>query len=281
MLDAIRQAGNRLVPVPMTDTGWDPETWRDTLRTAAPRLAYLIPDYQNPTGHLADAGIRRTLVDLARNTGTTLIVDETCFDLALDIDPSDRPLPMAAFDRTNNVVTIGSTSKTFWGGLRIGWIRATPDLVRRIAATRASFDVGAPVLDQLVTHHLITDHEDTILESRLPALRTARGALADALTDRLPNWTFAMPVGGLSLWVRTDGTSSLSLTEAAARHGVRIAAGTHFGTDGTFEHHVRLPYAHDPATLTEAIRRLATAVGETERSRPGAYAGFSGAPCVA
>ncbi|GCD98180.1 MocR-like transcription factor YczR [Embleya hyalina] len=281
VLDAIRQAGNRPVPVPMTDTGWDVETWRDTLRTAAPRLAYLIPDYQNPTGHLADPGIRRTLADLARNTGTTLIIDETCHDLALDLDPADRPLPMAAFDRTNNVITIGSTSKTFWGGLRIGWIRATPDLVRRIAATRASFDVGAPVLDQLVTHHLITDHEDAILETRLPALRAARGALADALTEHLPDWTFSMPLGGLSLWVRTDGTSSLTLAETAARHGVRVAAGTHFGTDGTFEHHVRLPYAHDPATLTEAIRRLSAAVAETERTRPTTYAGFSGAAVMA
>jgi DNA-binding transcriptional MocR family regulator len=281
VLDAIRQAGNRVVPVPMTETGWDIDTWRDTLRTAAPRLAYLIPDYQNPTGHLADAEIRKTLVDLARNTGTTLIVDETCHDLALDIDPADRPLPTAAFDRTNNVVTIGSTSKTFWGGLRIGWVRTTPDLVRRIAATRASFDVGAPVLDQLVTHHLITDHEDAILQTRLPALRTARAALAGALADHLPTWTFTMPVGGLSLWVRTDGTSSLTLTETAARHGVRIAAGTHFGTDGTFEHHVRLPYAHDPATLVEAIRRLAAAVGETQRTRNTAYSGYNNATCLA
>ncbi|WP_436771275.1 PLP-dependent aminotransferase family protein [Yinghuangia sp. YIM S09857] len=280
-LESVRAEGGRPVPVPMADDGWDLPAWHDALRAANPRLAYVIPDYQNPTGHLADTATRRRLIDLARATGTTLVADETCADLALDTPPDGRPAPVAAHDRSGTVVTLGSASKSFWGGLRIGWIRGTPDLVRRLATTRAGLDVAAPVLDQLVLHHLIADHEDAILAERLPGLRTARDSLAAMLRTHLPDWTFATPPGGLSLWAHTDTLSTTVLAEAAARHGLRLAPGTLFSTTGAFERHVRLPYTLDEPTLAEAVRRLTLAAAETGRARPDAGLTASFAGCVA
>ncbi|WP_436789056.1 PLP-dependent aminotransferase family protein [Yinghuangia sp. YIM S10712] len=283
-LEAVRAEGGRPVPVPMAETGWDLPAWHDALRAANPRLAYLIPDYQNPTGHLADTETRRRLIDDARAAGTVLVVDETCADLALDTPPPphpDHPAPVAAHDRSGAVVTIGSASKSFWGGLRIGWVRATPDLVRRLVSTRAGLDVAAPVLDQLVLHHLVADHADAILAARLPALRDARDALAALIRTHLPGWTFSTPPGGLSLWAHTDTASTTVLAEAASRHGLRVAPGTLFSTTGAFERHLRIPYTLDEATLAEAVRRLALAAAETDRSRPdaGLTASFTG--CVA
>lgn len=283
-IEAIRADGGRPVPVPMGEDGWDLPAWRDALRAASPRLAYLIADYQNPTGHLASAETRRALVDMARATGTLLVADETCVDLALDLPRTphpDHPAPMASFDRNGTVVTLGSAAKSFWGGLRIGWIRATPDMVRRLTTTRAGLDVAAPVLDQLVLHYLITDQQEAVLDTRLPGIRAARAHLASELAAHLPDWTFALPPGGLSLWVRTDNVSTTVLAEAAARHGLRLAPGTLFGTTGAFERHVRLPYTLDTPTLTEAVRRLTLAAAETGRARGdgGLTPAFTG--CVA
>lgn len=282
-LESVRAEGGRPVPVPMADDGWDLDAWQDALRAANPRLAYVIPDYQNPTGHLADTGTRRRLIDLARATGTTLVVDETCADLGLDMPPShpDHPGPVAAYDRNGTVVTIGSASKSFWGGLRIGWIRGTPDLVRRLATTRAGLDVAAPVLDQLVLHHLIADHADVVLGARLPVIRAARDSLAAMLRTHLPDWTFGIPPGGLSLWAHTDTLSTTVLAESAARHGLRLAPGTLFSTTGAFERHVRIPYTLDEPTLAEAVRRLALAAAETGRARPDAGITATFNACVA
>ena len=248
-LQAIRVMGGRAVPVPLEEDGWSMDAWSRTLREAAPALAYVIPDFQNPTGLLMPDQQRRELVALARATGTRLIVDETIAEMA--IDEVAPVLPLAAFDRSGTSITIGSAGKTFWGGLRIGWIRAAPDLVRRISADRASLDVCSPVVEQLAVRHLLAECLPEVLAFQRERSREQREALTTALRTELPDWTFRMPQGGLSLWVRTaDGGMSGSALAAAAQG---------FGVDGVLERFVRLPYAQPPEVLREAVRRLAAA----------------------
>ena len=107
-----------------------------TLRQAAPRLAYVIADHQNPTGLTLPAADRERLVALARATRTPLVIDEAV--AGLHLDGGEPPAPVAALDPDGEtVITIGSMSKTFWAGLRIGWVRASPALVRRLATARS------------------------------------------------------------------------------------------------------------------------------------------------
>src|SRR3954454_13564460 len=149
-----------------------------TLRQAAPGLAYLIADHHNPTGLTLPPAERERLVALARATRTPLVIDETMVGLHLDAEP----LPsIAALDAAGEtVITIGSMSKTFWAGLRIGWVRANPALVQRLAAARAALDIGSPTLEQLMAVHLLADAEP-ILERRRSAARDRRDAFATAL----------------------------------------------------------------------------------------------------
>lgn len=91
---------------------------------------------------------RAAIVGAAAQAGTYLLVDETFTDLGLDEAATAIP-PMAAFEDDRRVISIGSLSKSHWGGLRIGWIRATAPLVRRLAGCRAGLDMAQPVLDQL------------------------------------------------------------------------------------------------------------------------------------
>ena len=261
VLQAIRFHGGRAVPVPFERDGWSMDAWARALREAAPTLAYVIPDFHNPTGLLMPEQQRRELVALARATGTRLLVDETMAELTLD-DTVPMPRPVAAFDRVGSVITIGSAGKTFWGGLRIGWIRAAPDLIRRLAGDRASMDVCSPVMEQLAVRHLLTECLPAVLAHQRQRVREQRDALVAAVREELPDWTFRVPDGGLSLWVRTEdgglGGSALAAM-AAQSFGVWIGSGPRFGVDGVLERFVRLPFAQSAEVSRDAVRRLAAA----------------------
>ncbi|HEY7271171.1 MAG TPA: PLP-dependent aminotransferase family protein [Actinoplanes sp.] len=237
------------------ETGWDGEMLLGALRQTRPRLAYVIPEFHNPTGHLMSAHLREHLVATAHATGTELIADESFVDLPLDGRPV--PPPVAVFDRHSRVVSIGGMSKAYWGGLRIGWVRASAPLVQRLAALRVGVDMSSPVLEQLVAVRLL-DHAAEIVAARRAQLIIRRNALVGALRELLPEWRFTVPAGGVALWAELDGPISSALSRAAEDVGVRLAPGPRFGLDGTLERFLRLPFTLAPDDLTEAVRRIAS-----------------------
>ncbi|MEU1376597.1 PLP-dependent aminotransferase family protein [Streptomyces triculaminicus] len=262
VLQLMRDAGARLVPVAMADrlAGWDLPAWRQVLRDAAPRMAYVIADFHNPTGALAPEEQRRELVEAARAAGTLLVADETMSELVLE-DGLELPRPVCAFDPAGNaVITVGSASKSFWAGLRIGWVRAAPDVIRSLIAARAYADLGTPVIDQLaVTWLLNTGGWDAALGIRREQTRENRDAVVAAVRRHLPEWEFTVPRGGLTLWARTGGLSGSRIAEAAERLGVRVPSGPRFGVDGAFEGYVRLPFTVGAPVAEQAATRLAEA----------------------
>ncbi|MFI0408490.1 PLP-dependent aminotransferase family protein [Actinomadura sp. 3N508] len=260
-LGALRARGTRLVPVGVNE-GWDVELIAGAMRQAAVRMAYTIPDFQNPTGHLMPAAERAALVDAARRADAFLVTDETFADLALDVDAPREP-PLAAYDSGGRVVTIGSASKLMWGGLRIGWIRTTAPLARRLTIAREPSDMASPVLEQLIVRELLLRVEEVRAE-RAESLCRNRDALAAALRELLPGWEFGLPAGGMSLWARIGAPVATRLAEAAERLGVRVVGGPVFGVDGVLEDYVRLPFVLPPETLRPAVERLALAFREAE-----------------
>ncbi|GAA2585261.1 PLP-dependent aminotransferase family protein [Winogradskya consettensis] len=244
-------------------TGWDADLLLGALRQTRPRLAYLIPEFQNPTGHLMPADLRERLVAAAHTTGTELVVDESFVDLPLD--GTEMPPPVAVFDRHSRVVSIGGMSKAYWGGIRIGWVRASAPLVQRLAALRVGVDMGSPVLEQLVAVRLLRD-APAIVAARRAQLAIRRDVLIEAVREHLPEWQFFRPSGGVMLWAELDGPISSALARAAEEVGVRLAPGPRFGLDGTLERFVRLPYAIAPDDLTEAIRRIASVRYDLDRT---------------
>ncbi|MFJ4835219.1 PLP-dependent aminotransferase family protein [Streptomyces sp. NPDC088747] len=273
ILQLMRAAGARLVPVAMADglAGWDLDRWRQVLRDSAPRLGYVVADFHNPTGALADEDQRRVLVDAARSAGTVLVVDETMSELHLDDDASAMPRPVCGFDPAGStVITVGSASKAFWAGMRIGWVRAAPDVIRSLVAARAYADLGTPVLEQLAVNWLLsTGGWERAVEIRRTQARENRDALVAAVRRELPEWEFSVPRGGLTLWVRTGGLSGSRLAEMGERVGVRVPSGPRFGVDGAFEGYVRLPFTVGGAVADEAAVRLAAAARLVETGAAG------------
>ena len=255
-IDAIARASCRPVPVGLpAGDGWDVEGLEAALRQTGPRLAYLLPDFHTPTGRCMAAEDRERVVRAAERARTTLAVDETLVDLGLDGPP---PAPMAAHDAGGTVVTIGGASKSFWGGLRVGWVRADEATIAALAGVRPGLDLGTPIVEQLAVTALLLEHGAGI-EDRRALLRERRDRLAAALAEHLPAWRPARAPGGNSLWIELPAPVSSALTASAARHGVRVVAGPRFGVDGAFERFLRIPYTRPAEDLEEAVVRLARA----------------------
>ena len=274
-IDLVRHVSARPVPVAMGEEagagaqrgwtrgggrpGWDVEAMTGAMRASTPALAYLVADHQNPTGAVMSAETRAAVVAAAGRHGVPLVVDDCLREMWLDA-PGPPPLGAyaAAAGGGTPVITTGSLSKTVWGGLRIGWLRAPRTLLRRIAAARSSDDIATPVLEQLVAVGLL-DRLDEIVATSRALFAHRRDHLRAALASALPEWHAPSPPGGFSLWVDLGAPRSSALVEAAARHGVHLAAGPRFGTGGAFEQYLRLPYTLSPDALDDAVARLAEA----------------------
>ncbi|MGE0217131.1 PLP-dependent aminotransferase family protein [Mycolicibacterium sp.] len=256
-LAAMASRGLRPVPVAMAPDGWELDAVEAAIRQLAPNLAYLIPDNQNPTGMTLPAEERKRLAHIISDTRTRTIVDETITDMWLD---EQVPAPVAASmtSRRDLVLTVGSMSKSFWGGLRIGWIRADRRTLATIAALRPAVDMGTPILEQLAAATLLRA-EDEVLPERREILRARRALLLTLLAEHLPDWRPAPGKGGMSLWVRLPAPMSSALSAAASRMGLEIPPGPRFGVDGTLERFIRVPYTLPDGQLVEAIELLARA----------------------
>jgi len=260
VLDAVQAHHLRPVPLPVGAGGWDVPAGRF-------EVAQLTPDGQNPTGLLADAEQRRQLLASLRSTGT-VCVDETFADMVLDGDPPPR---MAQLDPA--VVTLGSMSKAFWAGLRVGWVRAPADLLARLVRVRGALDLTSPVLEQLVAARLLPD-ADAVLRERLGLLHTARRTLLDALSRALPDWRWTVPQAGMMLWVELPVPAATRLAAHALDLGVRVAPGPRFTVDGTADRWLRLPLTVPAervdelvAVLQEAWQRVAAGT-DSRRTAP-------------
>jgi len=272
-LDALTARGSRAVPVPVAaDDG--AAAVRELTRAArhsGARAAYLMPDFSNPTGLLLDEAQRRRLAVGLEQAGVVALVDETLVEVGLD---AGSPVPFAAVTRPGLAVTVGSMSKSFWGGLRIGWLRAEPDVVQRCARALAGTQMSLPVLEQLAACHLL-DAAQEVLPAHLCRLRERRDALVRALHQRLPGWEVPVPPGGLVLWCRLPQGSSSALAAAAGERGLRLVAGPRFGVGASFDDRLRLPYTQPADVLEVAVARLAdladaVSPGASATAAPGA-----------
>ncbi len=255
-------SGARLVGVDVSPdaarSGPDVTELTATLRQVAPRAAYLIPDFHNPPGALTGDADRERVASVLARTRTTAIIDESMVALALD--GQQMPAPFAAY--SSDAVSVGSLSKPYWGGLRIGWIRVPEPRVDAFFRARLSLDLGAPLLEQLVAVELLGSSSD-LLDHRREQLRNSRDAALDAVAEHLPDWRASRPGGGLNLWCELPQALSSALVPKAARHDVLLAAGPSFAAEGGLDRFVRLPYTQPAHVLTDAIGRLGQAWHET------------------
>lgn len=251
-LDAARVAGAVVVGVPISKEGLDPRALRTVLDRSAARLTYLMPSCHNPTGAVIDRWRREEIANLAEGGRTVIVDDMALADLAFEGEP---PSPLATFAKDGVIVTIGSLSKVFWSGLRVGWIRSPTALVDRLARLKLVSDLGSSHLSQLVAARLLPSI-DELASLRRQQLREHLDVLDALLRAEIPSWTWSRPAGGPSLWVRLPFGDAEAFSQVAYRHGVRILAGTRMSTSETVSSHIRISFIPEPGELAEAVNRL-------------------------
>jgi DNA-binding transcriptional MocR family regulator len=251
-IDVFALAGARLVPLPTTSPA---AALREAVERDAARLAYFVPSFQNPTGGVMPESERREVARLAEERGLAVLEDESLSDLSFGPEP---PPPIARFAPKAAVLTVGSMSKPYWGGLRVGWVRAPRALATRLTRIKVVSDLSGAVLSQALAVRLLARREEIVRARRQESRRRYR-RLAELLREALPDWSWTEPSGGLTLWARLPTPSAYELARVAPSHGVSIVPGPVHSPSQGHADRVRLPYVLEESLLAEGVARLARA----------------------
>jgi DNA-binding transcriptional MocR family regulator len=262
-LDAFGRVGGLLIPVEADSAGIRPDRLRHHLERGPAALLYLVPNVHNPTGGELAPGRRGTLLSIAAEHGVPVVEDTVLDDLRYA-----GPLSPTLQELAPETIGVGSVSKVAWAGLRVGWIRAPRALVRRLVRLKGAWDLGAPVLDQLMCLRLLEDWPALASVRRAQAAE-AMAMLTGALHEHLPEWTVLEPAGGLSAWVRLPEGRAEEVVAAGLRHGVAVAPGSAHAAADAGDRAVVLRTGAPRHHLVEGVRRLAAAWHEVRSNGAG------------
>lgn len=252
-------AGARVVPVPTDDDGVLPDALEELVVRMRPKLLYLIPTFQNPTGRTLPAERRRAVAEVAGRHGLWIAEDDPYGELRFE--GAHRPWIAgleAAADRT---VLLGSFSKVMAPGMRLGWLRTPAALRRGCVVAKQAADLHTSTVDQAAAARYLADRDlDAHLARVRSAYRDRRDALLAGLPAALPpGSTWNRPEGGMFVWVRLGGgRDATALLPEAVRHEVAYVPGAPFFTHSPDPASLRMSFiTHTPEEIREGLARLA------------------------
>jgi len=223
-----------------------------------PKLLYVIPDHQNPTGLSLSADRRTALVELCRHHGILLVEDVAYRDLGFD---GDGPPSLYSLG-PDVVVQIGTFSKIFAPGVRLGWAVGPASVVGAMTAAKQNSDQCSGALGQMLMARFVTaGHLDRNLVVARALYESRATTMVRALEDHMPDgFTWTRPRGGFFVWLTApDGVDARELVAPAARLGVAYVPGSPFYTDARGDNCFRLAYSRATEDdITEGVRRLGT-----------------------
>jgi DNA-binding transcriptional MocR family regulator len=233
---------------------------------AKPKLAHIIPNFQNPAGCTLSEPKRRTLLEIARAHGFTIFEDDPYAALRFE----GSPLPTILSMDGDTVVYASSFSKTVCPGIRVGYLVGPAELIARIVKLATSTYISPSMVSQAIVHQFSSSGAlDRSIETVKGALRERASTLCEALRRELPDARFVEPEGGYFLWLdMPKGTDVDALHEAAAERGVQFVKGSDFVLEGG-EESLRLAYSGvTPEEIEEGVGRLAEAYRDVTAGVP-------------
>ena len=223
------------------------------------KALYVVPHHQNPSGATTTAARRGELVEQCRRDGVLVIEDDPYALLGFDAEPVAA---IASLD-PDGVVYLGSFSKTFAPGLRVGWAVAPPAIrAKLVLAAEVSVLCPSMFSQRVVATYLAGSDWRAHVKVLRGTYRERRDALLDALGQQMPEARFTRPDGGFFTWVRLpEGVDAAAMLPRAIAARVAYVPGTAFYSDGRGGDHVRLSFCFPtPERLVEGVRRLTAVV---------------------
>ena len=257
-LQAIRTYGARIESIPTDEGGVIVDALEEQIKRYHPKMIYVIPTFQNPTGVTLAADRRRPLAQLAAKYGVLLCEDDPYRDLRYE----GEPLPsIASYDTEGWVAYMGSFSKIIAPGLRVGAVIANKTLMRKLVIGKQSADVHSPMLNQAIVDGYI--REDILMphiRRILDDYRRQMNAMLDGFMYFPEGTVHTLPQGGLFVWAKLpDGMDALELFPAAVEKNVAYVPGTHFYPDLGHTNTLRLNFSK---STVEEIGRGMKILGE-------------------
>ena len=221
------------------------------------KFLYMIPDFQNPSGESLTLEERQMLVDLAAEYDFLIVEDSPYRELRYE----GEPVPTMYSLSPDRVIHLGSFSKIFAPGFRLGWAIAHPDLLDKIYVCKQSLDLCPPIFDQYVAAEFLSSGKlDANLQKSIALYKGKRDLLLSLLEEHMPDgvrWTH--PEGGLFLFLTLpEGFDSVRFYDTALDAGVAYVAGEFFHPDGSGKNTMRLNFSFmSPERIIEGIKLLA------------------------
>ncbi|MCC6494674.1 MAG: PLP-dependent aminotransferase family protein [Propionibacteriaceae bacterium] len=255
-LDVFSRLGAHVVGIRTDNDGIDPSDLTTAIHRHRPRLLYVMPTAHNATGVTWTQDRRRDVASIATRASLLVIEDASTADLQLG--QSAGPMGLLLPDEQS--VLIGSATKLFWAGLRVGWLRGPEQIVDAVLRARMTTNLAGSLPSQVLAARCL-EHRHEARSIRRVELRQAQAETVDLLAHYLPQWR-PHPADGSSLWVDT-GEDATNLSARLRRRGVILNPGPTFSPSEEFASYVRLPLGHR-ARLAMALPLIAQAVSTPE-----------------
>ena len=252
------------------EAGMVPEALEENLRLhPKAKFIYIVPTFQNPSGRTWTLERRRQLIGIAARYDIVVVEDNPYGELWYDSPP---PAAIQALDTTGNVISLGTFSKIFCPGLRLGWVAAQRVWLDKLVVLKQGADLHTSTLDQMITAAYLERYDlDADLEKKRYTYRQRRDAMIEAIGRYMPEAiSITRPGGGLFLWVTLPGNADTrALLERSLQRGVAFVPGEAFFPATHKKNSMRFNFSNMPeARITEGIRRLGLALQEMESGAP-------------
>ncbi|HIW63528.1 MAG TPA: PLP-dependent aminotransferase family protein [Candidatus Stackebrandtia excrementipullorum] len=268
-LGVFQAAQTRVKHVAMDDDGLIPEALEEALADCdrPPKFLYTVPTYQNPTGVTLSDERREQVLDICRRHGLLIVEDDPYGMLSFD---GRQPLPLRARDG-GGVVYLGTFSKTFAAGLRVGWVLAPPAVRDKLVlASEAQILCPSALTQAAVTRYLTTMPWRQQVKVFSTLYQERRDEMLAGLADVMPSeMTWTRPGGGLFVWAQLPpGLDSKAMLPQALAERVAYVPGTGFYANGSGHGHMRLNFSFPSVERIHAgVRRLAGVIDSAVRLR--------------
>lgn len=267
-LSAFRTYGAELVGVKFDEQGMRADKLEETIQQLqqngeSPKFIYIIPDFQNPAGITMPEKRRLEILDIAKKNDILIVEDSPYREVRFEGEPQKM---LYQLDQSGQVITLGTFSKIFVPGFRLGWAMGHPDIIDKMVIAKQSADLCTPTFNQLIAAKYIEKgYFDQNLKNIISEYREKRDNMVTAFKTFMPEGvTWTEPEGGLFLFLHLpEGMDSEVLFKKAIKYKVAFVIGSVFHCDGSGKNTMRINFSYMSKEKTrEGVQRLAKAIQE-------------------